>query len=216
MTRIRVLWVGDHTSVQERLCAQLAEYGDIELVGQVLDGPNAGQKACELGADVAVIEVAARAVRGLETSRRIHKDCPGCRVLIVSEYEDDETILSAMQAGVHGYLFRRMTGADLAQATRAVAQGGIVLDPKAARVVVEAYLRCELTPRHDRFESLTDREREILILVAEGYTNQQIADLLHISPKTVDTHRTHLMGKLDLHSGRDVVRYALRRRLIDP
>jgi DNA-binding NarL/FixJ family response regulator len=112
-------------------------------------------------------------------------------------------------------MLKRAAGTTLAEGIRAVWQGGVALHAAAARILVDAYLRCECAERVDRYEQLTDREREVLILVAEGHTNQQIAALLQISPKTVDTHRTSLMSKLDLHDRTEVVKYALRRQLIE-
>jgi len=214
MSKIRVLLVGDHASL-DRVLPLLVGFDDIELVGETPTTFDATVRACRLKVHVVLLQVITQPQDAFKLAYAIITECPGCRVLVLSRFEDKEAVLCAMQAGVSGYLFNRTIGAELAQAIRAVAQGGMVLDPAAARIVVQAYLHAEPAPVCDLYESLTDREREILILVAEGYTNQQIADLLHISPKTVDSHRTRLMSKLDLHNGRDVVRYALRQRLID-
>ena len=128
---------------------------------------------------------------------------------------DADHILDAIWAGACGYLPKRDAGAELADGIRAVHKCGAVLHPVAARVLLDAHLECECSERLDSYERLTDREREILILVAEGYTNPQIAEMLHVSPKTVDGHRTRLMSKLDLHNRTEVVKYALRKQLIE-
>ncbi len=213
--KIRVLLADDHAIVRDGLCSLLAECRDIEVIDQAADGPEAVRKSRELKPDVVVMDIAMPYLNGIEAARRIMKDCPDCRVLILSQYEDNEHVLDALWAGAAGYLLKRAAGTELAEGIRAVRQGGVVLHPLAARVVVEAYLRYRAAGRVDNYEQLTDREREVLILVAEGYTNQQIAEMLHISPKTVDSHRTSLMAKLDLHSTTDVVKYALRQQLID-
>lgn len=213
--KIRVLLADDHAIVRDGLRSLLAEYRDIEVIGQATDGPEAVRKSRELKPDVVVMDIAMPHLNGIEATRRILKDCPDCRVLILSQYEDNEHVLEALEVGAAGYLLKRAAGAELAEGIRAVGQGGVVLHPMAARLVVDAYLRCQAAGRASSYERLTDREREVLILVAEGYTNQQIGEMLRISPKTVDSHRTSLMAKLDLHSTAEVIKYALRQQLID-
>jgi DNA-binding NarL/FixJ family response regulator len=154
-------------------------------------------------------------VGGLEACRRIMKECPDCRILILSQHDDSDHVLDAVWAGASGYLLKRTAGSELADAIRSIWQGGIVLDPHAARILVDAYRQCECAQRVAVDEHLTDREREVLILVAEGNTNRQIAGLLNVSPKTVNAHRTSLMSKLDLHDRTEVVKYALRKQLIE-
>jgi two-component system response regulator NreC len=215
MTRIRVLLADDHAVVRQGLYALLQENEDIEVVAQAPDGLEAIRLAQELKPDVAVMDIGMPHVNGIEATRRILKAHPQARVLVLSQYEQKEYVLEAIDAGVSGYLLKRDAGADLAEAIRAVFRGGAVLHPVAARKLIDAYISCERTKVGDSLEHLTDREREVLILVAEGYTNQQIAELLHVSPKTVDGHRTSLMAKLDLHNRTDVVKYALKRQLID-
>jgi len=215
MTKIRVLLADDHAVIREGLQALLVGVGDIEVVGQAVDGLETVQMARELKPDVIVMDIAMPHLNGTEATRRVLEVCPDCRVLILSQHESCDHILDALWAGASGFLLKRDAGADLAEGIRAVRQWGAVLHPCAARTLLDAYLSCECADRRDSYEHLTDREREILILVAEGHTNQQIADLLHVSPKTVDGHRTSLMSKLDLHDRTEVVKYALRRKLID-
>jgi DNA-binding NarL/FixJ family response regulator len=215
MEKIRVLLVDDHAILRDGLLALLAEHQEIEVVGQAADGLEAIRKARDLQPDVVVLDIGMPRVSGLEASRRISKDRPACRILILSQHDDSRHVLDAVWAGASGYLLKRAAGAELADAIRAIWQGGVVLDPQAARILVDAYRQCECAQRTDGYERLTDREREVLILVAEGNTNQQIAGILHVSPKTVNAHRTSLMAKLDLHDRTEVVKYALRKQLID-
>jgi two-component system response regulator NreC len=205
----------DHTIVRDGLESLLSESQDIQVVGRAADGLEAIRKAQDLEPDVVVMDIGMPRLKGVEATRRIVQALPKTRVLILSQHEDSEHVLEAILAGASGYLLKRSAGAELAESIRALQQGGVALHPVAARHLVEAFLRGECPERQDSYERLTGREREILILVAEGYTNQQIADMLHVSPKTVDGHRTSLMSKLDLHNRTEVVKYALRRQLID-
>jgi two-component system response regulator NreC len=215
MTKIRVLLADDHAIVRDGLRALLDESADIEVMDQAADGLETVHKALELKPDVVVMDIAMPHLNGIEATRRILKSNPETRVLILSQHEDSEYVLDAVEAGASGYLLKRDAGVELAEGIRSVWQWGAVLHPLAARILIDAHLRCDCAQRADGYEHLTDREREILILVAEGYTNQQIAEMLHVSPKTVDGHRTNLMSKLDLHDRTEVVKYALRKQLIE-
>jgi DNA-binding NarL/FixJ family response regulator len=215
MSEIRVLLVDDHAIVRDGLRALLEDAGDIEVVGQAADGLEAVHLARDLKPDVVVMDLAMPRLNGIEATQRIVKMQPETRVLVLSQHEDEEHILDAAWAGASGYLLKRDAGADLAEGIRVLHRWGATLHPLAARALLDAYLRCECARRVDSYERLTDREREVLILVAEGYTNHQIADMLHVSPRTVDGHRTSLMSKLDLHDRTEVVKYALRRQLIE-
>lgn len=214
MKRIRVLLADDHAIVRDGLQALLDEVEDLEVVGVASDGTETVQKARELRPDVVVMDIVMPHLSGIEATRRVLRDSPGCLVLILSQHEDSEHVLAAVDAGAAGYLLKRDGGTELAEGIRALHQWGAVLHPAASRALMDAHRRWELVEKSDSLERLTDREREILILVAEGCTNQQIAEMLHVSPKTVDGHRTSLMSKLDLHDRTEVVKYALRRKLI--
>jgi DNA-binding NarL/FixJ family response regulator len=215
MGNIRVLLADDQAMLRDGLQALLARSDDIEVVAQAADGVEAMRKARELQPDVVVVDVAIPRVNGLEVTRRIVKECPDCRALVLSQHDDNTHVLDALWAGASGYLLKRAAGSELVDAIRAIHSGGVVLHPLAARILVDAYRRCDCACQMDDHEHLTDREREVLILVAEGYTSNQIAEMLHISPKTVDAHRTSLMSKLDLHDRTEVVKYALREQLIE-
>ena len=215
MGEIRVLLADDHAILRDGLQALLTGHPEIRVVGHASDGLEAIESARELQPDVVVMDVGMPRVNGLEASRRILKECPACQILILSQHDDRDHVLDALSAGVSGYLLKRSAGSELVHAIEAMWQGGVVLDPLAARFLLDAYRQCERAQRRDSYEHLTDREREVLILVAEGHTNQQIAQMLHVSPKTVNAHRTSLMSKLDLHDRTEVVKYALRKQLID-
>ena len=215
MAAIRILLADDHASVRDGLRALLDECPDVKVEDVAADGLETVRKARELKPDVVVMDIGMPHLGGIEATRRVLRDSPETRVLVLSQYEDADYVLEAVWAGASGYLLKRDAGAELAQSIREVHRWGGVLHPVAARILMDAYLRCECAQRLDSYERLTDREREILILVAEGYTNQQIANMLHVSPKTVDGHRGNLMSKLDLHDRTEVVKYALRKRLID-
>lgn len=215
MNKIRVLLADDHAIVRDGLRALLDDAGDIEVVGHAADGREAVDLARDLKPDVVVMDLAMPRLNGIEATRRILKVHPDARILILSQHQEQDNILDAMWAGAAGYMLKRDAGADLAEGIRALHRWGAVLHPLAARVLIDGYLSCDCAKRVDSYEHLTDREREVLILVAEGYTNQQMADMLHVSPKTVDGHRTSLMSKLDLHDRTEVVKYALRRQLIE-
>lgn len=215
MNKIRVLLADDHAIVRDGLRALLDRADDIEVVGQAADGLEAIRLASDLKPDVVVMDLAMPRMNGIEATRRVLKVHPDARVLVLSQHENQDHILDAMWTGASGYLLKRDAGAELAEGIRAVHHWGAILHPLAARALLDAYHRCECAKRVDSYEHLTDREREVLILVAEGYTNQQMAEMLHVSPKTVDGHRTSLMSKLDLHDRTEVVKYALRRQLIE-
>ena len=215
MTAIRVLLADDHASVRDGLRALLDKSPDVDVVDVAADGLETVRKARELKPDVVVMDIGMPHLGGIEATRRVLRDSPGTRVLILSQYEDSDHVLDAVWAGASGYLIKRDAGAQLANSIQEVHVWGGALHPVAAKTLMEAYRQCECAQRLDSYDRLTDREREVLILVAEGYTNQQIANMLHVSPKTVDGHRGNLMSKLDLHDRTEVVKYALRKQLID-
>lgn len=214
MSRIKVLLVDDHAILRAGLRALLETYPDIEVVGVACDGQEAICKVRELHPDVALMDVAMPGMNGLIATRRILAENPHARVLILTQYSNKEYVLPLLQAGASGYVLKQAADTDLITAIRTVHEGQSFLYPPIAKLLLEAYVSGQ--EREDPYESLTPREREVLIFIAQGYTNPQIADILHISTKTVDVHRTRLMRKLDLHNVAEVTRYAIRRGLVDP
>jgi DNA-binding NarL/FixJ family response regulator len=212
---IRILLVDDHTILRDGLRALLDSQSDMEVVGEAGNGLEAVNLVEERAPDIVVMDVAMPRMNGLEATRRIKKLDNPCRVLILTQYEHREYVLLLLKAGADGYILKRSSGQDLADAIRSVHAGESVLDPTVARTVIEAYVGSSRQPAiGEDVQTLTDREREVLILIAEGYSNQQVARTLHISPKTVDAHRMNIMNKLDLHNRTALIKYAIRKGLV--
>lgn len=212
MSKIRVLLVDDHAILRAGLRALLATYPDIEVVGEAGDGSEAIQRVKELHPDIVLMDISMPGMNGLTATRYILEAHPDVRIIILTQYDSKEYILPLLQVGASGYVLKQCADTDLVKAIRSVYAGDSFLYPSVARTLLESYLGKEENTSH---EELTPREREILVLIAQGYTNRQIAEILHISPKTVDVHRSRLMKKLDLHNVADLTRYAIRHGLID-
>jgi len=211
VSKIRILVVDDHAIMRDGIRALLNLRDDIEIVGEASEGNEAIEKAEELAPDVVVMDIAMPGMDGLEATRRITKKNPKVKVLVLSQHDNKEYILSAIKAGVVGYVPKRALGLELVSAIRAVHQGDSYLYPSAAAAVIRDYLKGAVKEPYDR---LTAREREILTLIAEGHTSREIADKLFISLKTVLGHRTKIMEKLDLHNRSELIKYAIRKGLI--
>jgi DNA-binding NarL/FixJ family response regulator len=204
-----VLVVDDHEVFREGLRKLFA--GDlIEVADEAWDGLQAISKAKQLKPDVAIIDVALQSLNGFEVVRRLAQESPGTRSIMLTRHTEDAYILEALRAGAQGYVLKTQAFADLTRAIETVMSGAMYLSPDISRAVVEASLGRGGAPA----DPLTGREREVLQLVAQGRTNKEIAHLLSISIKTVETHRSALMRKLDLHDTASLVRYAIRRGLI--
>jgi two-component system response regulator NreC len=175
------------------------------------------EKVQQLLPDVVVMDITMPALSGLEATRQIKKRFPEVKVLILTMHATEEYVFQILRAGASGYVVKQAAPAELISAIRAVCRGESFLSPAISRKVVEEYIRqAEAIEGKDSYDRLTDREREVLQLVAEGHSNQEIAGLLHISVKTVETHRTNLMAKLDIHSTAELTRYAIRKGVISP
>ncbi len=214
MPKISVLLVDDHALLRAGLRALLETYSDIEVVGEAGDGEEAIRLVRALRPDVVLMDVGMPGMNGLVATRYILEENPATRVLILTQYSNKEYVLPLLEVGAAGYVLKQAADTDLVKAIRAVHRGDSFLYPPIARILMEAYASNEQST--DPYETLTSREREVLVLVAQGHSNREIADILHISPKTVDVHRTRLMKKLDLHRVADITRYAIRHGLIDP
>ncbi len=213
--KIRVLLADDHTILRAGLKMMLNAQPDIEVVGEAQDGRQAIQEAQRLQPDIVLMDITMPDINGIEATRQIKRLLPDIRVLMLTMHEHDEYVFQALQAGASGYMLKEAADTELITALRVIKSGQFYLSPTAQSVVVGDYLqRVRTGEERDSYSSLTEREREILKLVAEGYTNNQIAERLIISPKTVDTHRTHIMDKLNMHSRAELIKYAMRRGLL--
>jgi len=215
MSRIRILLADDHTVVRQGLRKVLEERPDWEVVAEAGDGREAVRLAEQFKPDVAILDVAMPLLNGIEATRQITRRVPGTRVLVLSMHADEAYVAQILQAGATGYLLKDSADVDLLQAVSEVGQGRSFFSPSIARVMLDDYVR-QLADKGitDRYESLSEREREIFQLIAEAKTNKEIASLLNVSPSTVETHRAHIMEKLDLHSAAEIVLYAVRRGVI--
>ncbi|MGE3841370.1 MAG: response regulator [Vicinamibacterales bacterium] len=214
MSPIRVLIADDHAILREGLRALLKTAGDIDVVGEAEDGESAIVQAGRLRPEVMLMDVSMPGLGGLEATLQIRKEHPDVRIVVLTQYEDREYLRRFLKAGVAGYLLKKTAGADLVSAIRAVARGGLVLDPALAK---DALLEPPLDASQsgdDPYDRLTDREKQVLKLVAEGRSNKEVAELLAISVKTAMSHREHIMEKLDLHNRTDLVKFALRRGVV--
>jgi DNA-binding NarL/FixJ family response regulator len=212
---LRVLLGDDHTVLRQGLRRILEDQRDWRVVAEAGNGRDAVREALALTPDVAVLDIGMPLLNGIEATRQIAKRAPSVRVLILSMHSDQAYVTQAVQAGARGYLLKESAGAELIQAIKDVAAGKSFFSPAVAQVVFDDYVR-GLADKGitDRFDSLSEREREVLQLVAEGRSSKEIADVLSISPATVETHRTHLLQKLGLRNTAEVVRYATRRGII--
>jgi two-component system, NarL family, response regulator NreC len=213
--KLRIVLGDDHTIVRHGLRKILEESGEWEIVAEAGDGREAVRKALSLGPDVVVLDIGMPLLNGIEATRQIVRKLPGVGVLILSMHKEEAYITQSLQAGAKGYLLKDSADVDLLRAVAAVAAGKSFFSPAAARVMLDDYVR-HLADRGivDRYDSLSEREREIFQLIAEGYSNKMIAEMLSVSPATVETHRGHILQKLDLHSTAELVLYAVRRGVI--
>ncbi len=214
MNTIQVLLVDDHAILRAGLRALLSAYSDIQVVGEAADGTEALTRVNELSPDVVVMDIAMPGVNGLVATRQILLAHPKTKILILTQYDNKEYVLPLMKIGAAGYVLKQAVDTDLVTAIRAVARGESFLHPSVAKVVLDAYLQDSAAGSDDPYSQLTEREREVLILVAQGHSTREIGETLHISPNTVDVHRAHLMRKLDLHSIAEISTFAVRHGLL--
>jgi len=216
MDKIRVLLAEDHTIVRKGLRSLLEGEAGIEVIGEAEDGREAIKLADKLHPDIVVMDIAMPGLNGLEATRQLKKRFPEMKILILTMHANEEYILQTLKAGALGYLVKKAAPSELISAIKAVYQGNSFLSPSISRKVIDDYIRRadEISEGAEGFEQLTVREREVLQLIAEGRKNWEIAGLLYISIKTVETHRAHIMDKLDIHSTAELTRYAIRKGII--
>jgi two-component system, NarL family, response regulator LiaR len=214
LSAVRVLLVDDHAILRAGLRALLAGYPDLQVIGEAADGAEAIARVNEFTPDVVVMDIAMPGMNGLVATRQILQAHPTTKILILTQYDNKEYVLPLMKVGAAGYVLKQAVDTDLVSAIRAVYNGESFLHPSVAKVILDAYLQDSNTGSGDPYTQLTEREREVLILVAQGHSTRKIAETLQISPNTVDVHRAHLMRKLDLHSVAAISAYAVRHGLL--
>jgi DNA-binding NarL/FixJ family response regulator len=215
VAKIRVVIADDHGLMREGVKALLRATDDIEVVGEAEDGDEAIREVRRLDPDVVLMDVAMPGLGGLEATLAVRKEKPAVKILVLTQYDDREYVARFLKAGVAGYVLKRAAASELTAAIRAVHRGGLVLDPEIARDVMSEHGKPAAAGlAEDPYETLTDREKQVLKLVAEGSSNKEIAETLGISVKTAMAHREHLMEKLDVHSRTELIKFALRRGVI--
>jgi DNA-binding NarL/FixJ family response regulator len=205
----------DHTLVRNGLRKILQERPEWEVVAEAGNGRDAVREAEEHKPDLAILDITMPLLNGIEATRQIVRRQPDIRVLILSMHATEEYVVQALKAGAAGYLLKDSADTELIRAVAALASGKSYFSPAVSRIMLDDYVR-HLSEKgiSDRYESLSEREREIFQLVAEGHSNKEIAALLFLSPTTVDTHRAHILQKLDVHNTAELVLYAVRRGVI--
>ena len=215
MDKIRILVADDHTLLRQGLRKILQEQPGWQVIAEAGDGREAVRQAIALRPDVAVLDIRMPLLNGIEATRQIVRRAPSVRILILSMHSDDAYVVRVLQAGAKGYLLKDSADTELIRAVAVVAEGKSFFSPAVAGVMLDDYVR-RLADKGlgDRYDLLSEREREIFQLIAEGHSNKDIADLLSVSPSTIETHRAHVLEKLDVHNTAELVLYAVRRGVI--
>jgi two-component system response regulator NreC len=207
--KLRILLADDHAVVRQGFKLILNQQPDMEVIGEAGDGDESVRLALQLNPSLVIMDIAMPKVNGVEATRRIIESAPECKILILSMHKDAVYVRETLRAGAKGYLLKESIDQDLLRAIRAVADGGGFLSPEVSRTVLDDYQKTE-----DPFDTLTAREREVLQMLAEGKVAKEIATELDISVYTVDAHRGRIMKKLALRSSTEIVRFAMRKGLI--
>jgi DNA-binding NarL/FixJ family response regulator len=215
MKSIRILLADDHTVMRTGLKLLLERQPDFEVVGEACDGRETTALAASLKPDVVVLDIAMPQLSGLEAARQINALAPRTGMVILSMHSDESYVMRALKAGARGYLLKDSAEADLISAIRAVVDGKAFFSPAISKMLAEDYVReMHLRGAEDSYELLTNREREILHLLAEGRSNKEVANTLNLSLYTVETHRSNILEKLNLHSTPELILYAVRKGVV--
>jgi len=209
--KIKILVVDKHAVIRDGIRALIGLHDDLEVVGEASEGKEAVEKAQELAPDVVVMDTAIPGMDGLEATRRIKKKNPKTQVLVLTQFDDNEHVLSAIRAGASGYVPKKENSLELLSAIRTMYKGYCFLCPSAVTALIDDYRQLAEEIPYDR---LTAREREILVLLTNGLSSRQVAEMLLINPRTVHGHQAKIMGKLDIHNRTELIKYALRKGLI--
>jgi len=215
LKKLRILLADDHTVMRTGLRALLERHSHLEIIGETENGRDTVERSASLSPDVVVMDVAMPILNGIEATKQIVNASPNIAVVILSMHSDETYVMRALQAGARAYLLKDSAASDLISAIEAVSQGKSFFSPKVSRILAEDYVRVlKQKGAVDTYDLLTNREREILQLLAEGKTNKDVATALNISLYTVETHRSHILQKLSLHNSAELVLYAVRKGII--
>jgi len=215
MPKLRIVLGDDHTLLRQGLRKILEERRDWEVVAEAGDGREAVRQIVAMRPDVAILDIGMPLLNGIDATRQAVRRMPECRILILSMHANEAYIIRALKAGAKGYMLKDSADTDLIRGVSSVAAGTSFFSPAVAKVMLDDYVRhLEEKGIADRYDSLSEREREIFQLVAEGRSNKEVAELLSVSPATVETHRAHILQKLDVHNTAELVLYAVRRGVI--
>ena len=210
---VKVLLADDHKIVRDGLRTLLEKNAEVKVVGEAEDGRTAVQLAKKLSPDIVIMDVAMPDLNGIEATRQVVAEHPGVKVIAVSMHSDKRFVAEMLKAGASAYLSKDYAFDELEKVIRTVMANKVYLSPDISGVVVESYVRHTPKPESTAFSLLSDREREVLQLVAEGKTAKEIAEHLHVSIKTIETHRTNIMTKLNIHRVAELTKYAIREGL---
>ena len=208
--------VDDHHVVRQALRALLESEPDFHVIGEAADGLEAIQMVASLQPEILVLDLMMSGMNGLEVTRQVNKRSPETSIVILSMYGNEGYVHEALKAGAKAYVLKESTSKELVRAVREAAVGHRYLSPPLSERAIEAYMRKTEGTMLDPYETLTTREREVLHLVAQGYTNAEIAERLYISRRTVEVHRANMMRKINMHTQADLTRYALQRGVLPP
>lgn len=214
---IRILLADDHTIVRQGLARLLEDQHDLEVVGEASDGRMALEKALELKPDVIILDIAMPLMNGIETAKRIRKNLPKTKILILSMYSHEHYVHELLETGISGYLLKESSGRDIINAIHAAIKNKTFLSPAISKMVVDQYLFTrKASSREERFKQLSNREREIFQLIAEGHSTRKIGDMLYISVSTVKSHKAKIMEKLGIDNPVQLAHFAIQLGLVDP
>jgi two-component system, NarL family, response regulator NreC len=213
---MRVVLVDDHPIMRAGIRLLLENESDIEIIGEADNGMKAVEMACSLKPEIVIMDISMPDLDGFEATRRIMQRCPDIRVLVLTMYDSEEHFFEILKAGAVGYVPKKAAPTELIAALRSVHAGGVFIYPTVAKSLVNDYLRrSDVSSDQESMGGLTDRERQVLRMIAEGKSNKDIADSLVLSVKTVERHRANIMEKLGLHNRTALVKYAIRKGLVD-
>ena len=214
---IRIILAEDHTIVRQGLARLLDDQPDLKVVGEAVNGRVAVEKALALKPDVIIMDIAMPLMNGIEAAKRIRKHLPKTKILILSMYSHEHYIHELLETGISGYLLKDSSGRDIIKAIHAAMNDETFLSPSISKMVVDSYFSPrKVSSREERFKKLTNREREVFQLIAEGHSTRQIADMLCVSISTVKSHRSKIMEKLLINSPVHLVHFAIQLGLVDP